>query len=127
MTLTINAKSQGKTSLLIFTSCRDSPSYLASTETVCDLLLPVETTVHKKWLSAETVCVVLLPAETLAKSHGQLLQEAVYQAQQSAGSLNWWTCLYPVRTVSDATNKTGTSAMREGTILRTEPSRHLTS
>ena len=36
--------------------CRDCPSYLASAETVRDLLLPVETTGHKKWLPAETVC-----------------------------------------------------------------------
>ena len=42
----------------------------------------------KKWLPAETVRVILLPAETLdsrqeAESHGQSLQEAIYQAQQS--------------------------------------------
>ena len=32
----------------------------------CDLLLPTQTTVHKKWLPAETVRVILLPAETLS-------------------------------------------------------------
>ena len=60
---------------LIFISYRDCLSYLASAVTVCDLLLPAETTVHKKWLPAETVHVILLPAETQqeAKSHAQSL------------------------------------------------------
>ena len=52
---------------LIFASCRDCSSYLASAETVRDLLLPAETTVHKKWLPAETVHVILLPAKTLGR------------------------------------------------------------
>ena len=55
------------TSPLIFASCRDCPSYLASAETVRDLLLPAETTGHEKWLPAETVHVILLPAETLGR------------------------------------------------------------
>ena len=50
---------------LIFASCRDCPSYLASAETVRDLLLPVETTVHETWLRAETVRVILFLAESL--------------------------------------------------------------
>ena len=50
---------------LIFPSCRDCPSYLVSAETVRDLLLPADTTVHEKWLPAETVHVTLLPAETV--------------------------------------------------------------
>ena len=50
-----------------FAACRDCSSYFASAETVRDLLLPAETTVHKKWLPAETVCVILLPAETLRR------------------------------------------------------------
>ena len=54
-------------SLLIFTSCRDCPSYLASAETVPDLLLLADTTVHEKWLPAETVHVILLPAKTLSR------------------------------------------------------------
>ena len=54
-------------SLLIFASCRDCPSYFASTETDCDLLLPAETTVHEKWLPAETVRVILLPGQTLSR------------------------------------------------------------
>ena len=62
---------------LIFASCRDCPSYLAFAETVLDLLLPAETTVHEKWLPAETVRVFLLPAESPAE------KEAIYQAQQS--------------------------------------------
>ena len=33
---------------LIFTSCRDCPSYLASAEIVSDLLLPAETVVLGK-------------------------------------------------------------------------------
>ena len=52
---------------LILASCRDCASYLASAETVHDLLLPAETTVHEKWLPAETVRVILLPAETLGR------------------------------------------------------------
>ena len=70
---------------LIFPSCRDCLSYLASAVTVRDLLLPAETTVREKWLPAETVRVILLPAETRqeAKSHGHSLQVAIYQAQQS--------------------------------------------
>ena len=50
---------------LIFAYCRDCPSYLASAETVRDLLLPAETTVHEKLLPAGTVCVITLPVETL--------------------------------------------------------------
>ena len=69
-------------SLLKFASCRDCLSYLASAETVHDLLLPAKTTIHEKWLPAETVSVILLPAKE-AKSHRQSLQEAIYQAQQS--------------------------------------------
>ena len=56
-----------KTSPLIFASYRDCPSYLASAETVRDLLLPAETTVHEKWLPADTVHVILLPAETFGR------------------------------------------------------------
>ena len=33
---------------LVFASCRDCPSYFASPETVCDLLLPAETVVLGK-------------------------------------------------------------------------------
>ena len=40
---------------------------LAFAETVLNLLLPAETTVHEKWLPAETVRVFLLPAETLGR------------------------------------------------------------
>ena len=58
---------------LIFASCRDCPSYLASAETVRNLLLPAETTVHEKWLPAETVRVILLPAETRTVSAGSYL------------------------------------------------------
>ena len=49
------------------------------------ILLPAETTVHEKWLPAETVRVILLPADSRqeAGSHGQSLQEAIYQALQS--------------------------------------------
>ena len=61
--------------LLIFASCRDCLSYLASAETVLDLLLPAETTVHKNWLPAETVHVILLPAETLSRDCRQSRQK----------------------------------------------------
>ena len=43
------------------------PPYLASPETVHDLLLPAGTTVHEKSLPAKTVHVILLPAETLGR------------------------------------------------------------
>ena len=46
---------------------RDCLSYLASPKTIRDLLLPAETTVHKKWLPAETVRVIQLPADTLGR------------------------------------------------------------
>ena len=62
---------------LIFASCRDCPSYLASTETVHDLLLPAETTVHEKWLPAETVRVILLPAENQSVSAGSYLPSTI--------------------------------------------------
>ena len=52
-------------------------------ETVCDLLLPDETTVQEKCLPAETVRVILLHSWQEAKSHGQSLQKAIYRAQQS--------------------------------------------
>ena len=52
---------------LIFASCRDCLSYLASSETVRDLLLPAEITVHEKWLPAETVHVIQLPTESLSR------------------------------------------------------------
>ena len=51
---------------LIFTSCRDCLSYLASAETVRDLVSCRD--YHpQKWLAAETVRVILLPAETLSR------------------------------------------------------------
>ena len=43
---------------LTFVSCRDCPSYLASAETVRDLLLPAETAVLDKKLPEETVRVI---------------------------------------------------------------------
>ena len=43
------------------------PWSLASAETVPDLLLPAETTIHEKWLPPETVPVILLPSETLSR------------------------------------------------------------
>ena len=75
-------------SSLIFSSCRDCPPYLASAETVRDLLLPVETTVHEKWLPAETVRVILISAETLGRklNHTESLQEVISQAQQPLSS-----------------------------------------
>ena len=52
---------------LIYASCRDCPSYLASAETVHDLLLPAETVVLGKWIPAEIVRVILLPADNLCR------------------------------------------------------------
>ena len=72
--------------LLILASCRDCPSYLASTDTVRELLVSAETTVHKKTASC-TDCpydsAFCRDSRQEAKSHGQSLQEAIYQEQQS--------------------------------------------
>ena len=106
---------------LIFASCRDCPSYLASAKTVRDLLLPAETTVHEKWLPIETVRVILLPAETLGRklNHTDSLCRKLFPQHNSldrkqeiadslggsqicrtlsAGSENWRTRLYSVCT-----------------------------
>ena len=74
-------------SLLISASCRDCPSYLASAETVCDLLLPAETTIYEKWLSAETVCVILLPAKSLSRklNHTKRLCRKLFTKHNSLG------------------------------------------
>ena len=62
-------------------------SYLASAETVCDLLLPAETPIHEKWLVAETVHVILLPAETLSRklSHMDSLSRKLFTEHSSLG------------------------------------------
>ena len=72
---------------LIFASCRDCPSYLASPETVHDLLLPAETTVHEKRLPAETVHVILLPTETLGRklNHTESLCRKLFFKHNSLG------------------------------------------
>ena len=74
-------------SLLIFASYRDCPSYFASAENVCDLLLPAVTTVHVKWLPAETVCVILRPAETLGRkqNHRDSLCRKLFTKHNSLG------------------------------------------
>ena len=59
---------------------------LASAETVRDLLLPAETTVHEKMASCrDSPCdsVSCRDSRQEAESHEQSLQEAIYQAQQS--------------------------------------------
>ena len=71
---------------LIFASCRDCPSTLACTETVPGLLLPAETTIHKKMASCRDCpfdSASYRDSRQEAKSHRQSLQEAIYQAQQS--------------------------------------------
>ena len=68
-------------------SCRDCLSYLASIETVCDLLLPAETTVHEKWLPAETVPVILLPAETLGRKLIHTKHNSLGRKQEVTDSL----------------------------------------
>ena len=62
-------------------------SYLASAETVRDLLLPAETTVHEKWLPAETVRVILLPTETLDRTlnHTDSLCSNLFTKHNSLG------------------------------------------
>ena len=49
------------------------PSFLASTETVRDFLLPAENIVHDKWLIAET-----LRVRQEAESRGPSRQEAIF-------------------------------------------------
>ena len=61
-----------------FSSCRDYPSYVASVETVNDLLIPAEVTLREEWLVNETVRVILLPV-----SHGYCRQKATYHGQKS--------------------------------------------
>ena len=66
-------------------SCQHAEMLILEKNSNRDLFLPADTTVNEKWLPAETVRVILLPAETRqeVESHGQSLQEAIYQAQQS--------------------------------------------
>ena len=91
-----------KTSLPIFASCWDCPSYLASAETVCDLLLLAETTVCEKWLPAETVH-EFLPAESLGREQDLadrfgrtpfIMHKGLSREQEIRESLNgsqiWW-------------------------------------
>ena len=59
-------KSQGINESANFRFLQRLPSYLASAETVLDVLLPAATAVNVKWLPAKTVHVILLPAETLS-------------------------------------------------------------
>lgn len=77
----------------IFTSCRDHPSYLASTKTVCNLLLPPVTAMHDKQLPAETACVVMLPAENLYRkqSHVDSLRGDGIVADSSLGRKHEFT------------------------------------
>ena len=69
-----------QTSPQIIASYRDCPSYLASAETVRDLLLPVESILHDKWLPVESVRVIPHPAETRSeeRSRGQSRQESYF-------------------------------------------------
>ena len=66
-----------------FRSCRGCLSYSVSTETVRDLLLPAETTVHEKWLPAETVRAILLPVET--RHHMDSLCRKLFPKHNSIG------------------------------------------
>ena len=43
--------------------------YLASAETVCDLLLPAENAIRKKWLPVENVRVILILRTVSAENH----------------------------------------------------------
>ena len=60
---------------------------MASAQTVSDLLLPAEATIHEKWLPAETVCVNLLPAETLGRkqNHTDSLCRKLFTKHNSLG------------------------------------------
>ena len=56
-------------------------------QTVRDLLLPAETTVHEKWFPAEIVHVILLPAETLCRklNHTDSLCRKLFPEHNSLG------------------------------------------
>ena len=60
---------------------------LSVIETVRDLLLPVETTVHEKWLPAQTVRVILLPSKTLGRklNHTDSLCRKLFNKHNSLG------------------------------------------
>ena len=68
---------------------------LVSAETVRDLLLPAETTVHKKELPAETVRVILLLAKTHSRklNHTDSLCRKLFTTTVSAGSKRLLTVL----------------------------------
>ncbi|MEW8548802.1 MAG: hypothetical protein AB2693_35330 [Candidatus Thiodiazotropha sp.] len=83
-------------------SCRDSPPYLVSVETVREFLLPAETTAHDEWLPVETVRVILLPAETLDRKQN-------HTSTISAGS-------HFTRTVVSAGSKSSRTVSAEAKI-----------
>ena len=58
-----------KKSLSVFTCYQNCLSYLASAETVHDLLLPAKTAGNDKRLPAGPVRMILLPADTLSRKH----------------------------------------------------------
>ena len=69
-------------------------AYLASTQTVCDLLLPAKTIVLGKQLPAETVRVILFPAKTLGRKQNhtdRLSAGSRITRTVSAGSRFSWT------------------------------------
>ena len=72
---------------IIFASCRDCLSYLASAKTVHDLLLPAKTTIQEKWSFAETISVILLPAKTLGRklNHTDSLCRKLFTKYNSLG------------------------------------------
>lgn len=63
-------------------------SYLASTETVRDLLVPTGITVIEKWLPAETVSVTLLPTESISRKQNNAVSAGSHSSctTLSAGS-----------------------------------------
>ena len=64
LSLVLKELTQTQTCLLVSASSQDCPSYLASTETVRDLLLPAEMLCLMKGFLLR-LCAILLPAETL--------------------------------------------------------------
>ena len=53
--------------------CHDCPLYLASVETVCNVLLPARTAIHENGLllTAETVSMIVFPVEILGRKQNR--------------------------------------------------------
>ena len=75
--------------------CQDCPLYLASVETVCNVLLSAGTAIRENGLllTAETVSVIVLPVESLGRKQNRTDLAASYLLCTTvvAGSKQWQT------------------------------------